>query len=148
MSEAVAQQPLAIIADDEELGRVLLAEASAEVGLRSLSFDNGTDALDAALSAPDVGLVLLDVDMPGLDGFSVCQRLREHARFATVPIVMVTGHEDAVAISRAFEAGATDFVSKPVNWALLSRRLEYILRNAAAAEHCYANHHSLRVRNS
>ena len=50
------------------------------------------------------------------------------------PIVMVTGHEDSVAISRAFEAGATDFISKPVNWALLPRRLAYILRNAAAAE--------------
>ena len=48
---------------------------------------------------------------------------------------MVTGHEDSEAIRRAFEAGATDFISKPVNWALLPRRLEYILRNAAAAEH-------------
>ncbi len=47
---------------------------------------------------------------------------------------MVTGHEDALAVERAFEAGATDFISKPVNWALLPRRLEYILRNAAAAE--------------
>jgi diguanylate cyclase (GGDEF)-like protein len=134
MSETVVKQPLAIIADDEQLGRVLLAESCAEVGLQSLSFDNGTDALDAALAA-QVALVLLDVDMPGLDGFAVCQRLREQPQFATVPIVMVTGHEDSVAISRAFEAGATDFVSKPVNWALLPRRLEYILRNAAAAEH-------------
>jgi diguanylate cyclase (GGDEF)-like protein len=48
---------------------------------------------------------------------------------------MVTGHEDSEAIRLAFEAGATDFISKPVNWALLPRRLEYILRNAAAAEH-------------
>lgn len=134
MSESDSKRPLAIIADDEELGRVLLAESVAEVGLQSLSFDNGTDALDAALAA-DVALVLLDVDMPGLDGFAVCQRLREQPQFASVPIVMVTGHEDSVAISRAFEAGATDFVSKPVNWALLPRRLEYILRNAAAAEH-------------
>jgi diguanylate cyclase (GGDEF)-like protein len=72
--------------------------------------------------------------MPGLDGFEVCRRLRAEPRFANVPIVMVTGHEDSLAISRAFEAGATDFVAKPVNWALLPRRLEYILRNAHAAE--------------
>ena len=52
-----------------------------------------------------------------------------------MPIVIVTGHEDSDAIRRAFEAGATDFISKPVNWALLPHRLEYILRNAAAAEH-------------
>ena len=78
--------------------------------------------------------MLLDVDMPGMDGYAVCRRLRAEPRFATVPIVMVTGHEDSAAISRAFEAGATDFISKPVNWALLPRRLAYILRNAAAAE--------------
>jgi diguanylate cyclase len=124
--------PIAIIADDEDLGRLLLVESAAECGLEPLSFDNGTAALDAALSR-DVAIVLLDVDMPGMDGFSVCRRLRAESRLATVPIVMVTGHEDSAAISLAFEAGATDFISKPVNWALLPRRLEYILRNAAAA---------------
>src|SRR5258708_39069672 len=71
--------------------------------------------------------------MPGMDGYSVCRRLRAEPRLATVPIVMVTGHEDAVAINLAFEAGATDFISKPVNWVLLPRRIEYILRNAASA---------------
>jgi diguanylate cyclase (GGDEF)-like protein len=126
-------KPIAIIADDEDLGRLLLTETAEASGLTALSFDNGSAALEAALSQ-DVAIVLLDVDMPGMDGYSVCRRLRAEARFATVPIVMVTGHEDSAAISRAFEAGATDFISKPVNWALLPRRLAYILRNAAAAE--------------
>jgi len=80
-----------------------------------------------------VAIVLLDVDMPGLNGYEVCRLLRAETPFATIPIVMVTGHEDSAAIRLAFEAGATDFVSKPVNWSLLPRRLEYILRNAAAA---------------
>jgi diguanylate cyclase (GGDEF)-like protein len=124
---------LAIIADDEDLGRLLLAETAAASGLEALCFDNGASALEAALSH-EVDIILLDVDMPGMDGYAVCRRLRADARFATVPIVMVTGHEDAAAIGRAFDAGATDFVSKPVNWALLPRRLAYILRNAAAAE--------------
>lgn len=123
---------LAIIADDEETGRVLLEEAAAAAGLRALSFADGRAALDAAL-ANDVAIVLLDVDMPGLNGHEVCRRLRAEPRFALTPIVMVTGHEDTRAITLAFEAGATDFVSKPVNWALLPHRLEYILRNAAAA---------------
>jgi diguanylate cyclase (GGDEF)-like protein len=125
--------PTAIIADDEDLGRLLLAETATASGLTPKSFDNGLAALEAALSQ-DVAIVLLDVDMPGMDGYTVCRRLRAEARFASVPIVMVTGHEDSAAISRAFDAGATDFVSKPVNWALLPRRLAYILRNAAAAE--------------
>jgi diguanylate cyclase (GGDEF)-like protein len=134
VSTRLASKPIAIIADDEELGRLLLAESVAQVGLQAMSFDNGTDALEAALSNP-VSIVLLDVDMPGKDGYEVCRSLRADPRFSSVPIVMVTGHEDATAITLAFEAGATDFISKPVNWALLPRRLEYILRNAAAAEH-------------
>jgi diguanylate cyclase len=134
MSDAAASRPIAIIADDEDLGRVLLSESVMEGGLTPLAFDNGTAALEAAL-ANDVAIVLLDVDMPGMNGYEVCRRLRAEPRFATVPIVMVTGHEDSEAISLAFEAGATDFIPKPVNWSLLPRRLEYILRNAAAAEH-------------
>src|SRR6202789_3887750 len=133
MSAPLPAAPIAIIADDEDLGRLLLAETAEASGLRAMSFDDGAAALNAALSH-EVAIVLLDVDMPGMDGYSVCRRLRAEARFASVPIVMVTGHEDAAAISRAFEAGATDFISKPVNWSLLPRRLAYILRNAAAAE--------------
>jgi diguanylate cyclase len=134
LSRQTQAGPIAIIADDEDLGRLLLAEAAAECGLEPLVYDNGTGALEAALSR-DVAIVLLDVDMPGMDGYGVCRRLRAESRLATVPIVMVTGHEDSAAISRAFEAGATDFISKPVNWALLPHRLKYILRNASAAEH-------------
>jgi diguanylate cyclase (GGDEF)-like protein len=124
---------IAIVADDEESGRLLLAAIVAEAGLDPLAFENGEEALQAALAC-DAAIVLLDVDMPGKNGYEICRRLRRERRYATVPIVMVTGHEDASAIGLAFEAGATDFVSKPVNWALLPRRLAYILRNAAAAE--------------
>jgi diguanylate cyclase len=131
MNEPV--QPIAIIADDEDLGRLLLAETAEASGLKPLCFDNGSAALEAALGR-EAAIVLLDVDMPGMDGYEVCRRLRAEPRFASIPIVMVTGHEDSAAIGRAFDAGATDFISKPVNWALLPRRLAYILRNAAAAE--------------
>ncbi len=133
MSAEAASRRIAIIADDEDVGRELLAESAAQIGLEPLAYADGAVALDAALSR-EVAIVLLDVDMPGMDGYRVCRSLRADPRFATVPIVMVTGHEDSTAIGLAFDAGATDFVSKPVNWALLPRRLEYILRNASQAE--------------
>jgi diguanylate cyclase len=132
-TRSTAMRPIAIIADDEETGRMLLADSVEQVGLAPLTYDNGKDALHAALQY-GAAMVLLDVEMPGLDGYEVCRRLRGDPRFTTTPIVMVTGHEDPTAISLAFDAGATDFVAKPVNWALLPRRLEYILRNAATAE--------------
>jgi diguanylate cyclase (GGDEF)-like protein len=130
----IRNKNLAIIADDEDLGRVLLGVATAKVGLDNLSFGNGVDALDAALKN-DAAIVLLDVDMPRMNGNEVCRRLRADPRFSSVPIVIVTGHQDSAAVRSAFDAGATDFISKPVNWDLLPHRLEYILRNAAAAEH-------------
>jgi diguanylate cyclase (GGDEF)-like protein len=133
MNPTTPTPPIAIVADDEDLGRLLLSEALAQFGLEVSAHGDGAAALEAALTA-NLAIVLLDVDMPGLDGYAVCRRLRAEPRFANVPIVMVTGHEDATAIDLAFAAGATDFISKPVNWALLPRRLGYILRNAAAAE--------------
>jgi diguanylate cyclase (GGDEF)-like protein len=132
MSTVKSPTALAIIADDEDLGRLLLAQAVDELGLRSVEFDSGAPALEAALHSNPM-IVLLDVDMPGMNGYEVCRRLRSAPHLANLPIVMVTGHDDSTAISMAFAAGATDFVSKPVNWDLLPRRLEYILRNAEAA---------------
>jgi len=132
MTTLVQKLSTAIVADDDELGRVLLAESAAAAGLISQSFGDGAQALEAALHS-SVAIALLDVSMPGMDGFEVCRRLRADARFDGVPIVIVTGHDDSEAVRMAFEAGATDFVSKPVNWALLPRRIEYILRNADAA---------------
>lgn len=132
MTGLVKATPTAIVADDDELGRLLLTEAATAAGLVSQAFDNGRDALQAALESP-AAMVLLDVSMPGMDGLSVCRRLRADPRFEGVPIVIVTGHDDSEDVSKAFDAGATDFVSKPVNWALLPRRLEYILRNAEAS---------------
>jgi len=132
MSSAASPRSVAIIADDENLGRLLLSEAASECQLLPRVYADGHEALQAALSM-DVSIVLLDVDMPGMDGYCVCRRLRADPRFEHTPIVMVTGHEDAAAIALAFEVGATDFISKPINWALLPKRLDYILRNAAGA---------------
>jgi diguanylate cyclase (GGDEF)-like protein len=127
MSPSVPK-PLALVADDEDTGRLLLAEAAAAAGFDPLVFDNGADALRAAL-AHDIAIALLDVEMPGMNGFDVCQSIRS-AKPMSLPIVIVTGRDDKTAINRAFDAGATDFIAKPVNWSLLPHRLAYVLRNA------------------
>ena len=85
-------------------------------------------------SAHQPDLLVADVVMPRMDGFELCRALRQRAASAHLPILMATGLDDTPSIAKAYECGATDFISKPVNWALLPRRLEYILRNAAAAE--------------
>ena len=131
MSAPASNPSVAIIAEDEDLGRLLLAESAASAHLTPLTFADGEAALRAALTQ-DVAIILLDVDMPVMDGYAVCRRIRQEERLAGVPVVMVTGHNDTDAINQAFEAGATDYISKPVSWALLPHRLAYILRNAAS----------------
>ena len=84
------------------------------------------EAIEAA--APDI--VLLDLEMPNLDGFEVLRQVRANPRHQFLPIVVVTGREDVEAVDRAFEAGATSFVVKPLNWRLLSHQLRYVHRAA------------------
>ncbi len=79
---------------------------------------------------PDI--ILLDVVMPKMDGFETCKRLRQSPRGANVPIVMITGLDDLESINQAYDAGATDFITKPINWTLLNYRVRYILRSSQA----------------
>jgi signal transduction histidine kinase len=75
-------------------------------------------------------MVLLDVVMPGLDGFEVCERLRKISRSPTTPILMMTSLNDTASIERAYQCGATDFAIKPISPAILGHRLRYMLRTA------------------
>jgi diguanylate cyclase (GGDEF)-like protein len=123
--------PAALIADDDEISRLFLVESLEKAGFRTVAVTDGAAALDAAL-ADDFSLALLDVEMPKLDGYAVCAALRATPRLRHLPVVMITGHDDAESIARAYDVGATDFISKPVNWTLLPHRLRYVMRNADA----------------
>lgn len=91
------------------------------------SVENGRDAWDR-LSSESFDVVLLDIEMPELDGFGLLERLRADSRFVHLPVVMLTGREDIVSIDRAFQLGATSFITKPINWRQLSYSLRYVLR--------------------
>jgi DNA-binding response OmpR family regulator len=90
---------------------------------------DGAEALSAiAAKAPDI--VLLDLEMPSVDGFQVLKTLRASPEHRDLPVIVVTGREDVDAVDRAFAAGATSFVVKPLNWRLLSHQLRYVHRTA------------------
>src|SRR4029453_10614222 len=73
-------------------------------------------------------VVLVDIEMPELDGFEIVQRLRAHENLRHLPIVMLTGREDIASIDRAYNLGPTSFVTKPLNWRELSYQLRYVIR--------------------
>ncbi len=121
-------RPTILIADDDELMRTLLSSALIDGGFTTVEAVNGTEAL-AQFERVRPQLLLLDVDMPELSGFDVCAEVRRSPTGANVPIVMVTGNDDTQSVERAYQAGATDFINKPLNFALLCHRVRYILRN-------------------
>jgi diguanylate cyclase (GGDEF)-like protein len=124
-------KPLVLVADDDEISRLFLVETLELAGFLTIAVADGAAALDAAVNH-SLSLALLDVDMPYMDGYELCRAVRTASELKYLPVVMITGHDDAHSIARAYESGATDFIAKPVNWTLLPHRLRYILRNAEA----------------
>lgn len=126
-SEANADRPLVLIVDDEDLTRLFARQTLEAAGFRVEEAIDGEAGLAAIQQlAPD--LVMLDVLMPVRDGFEVCAALRSLPERSETPVLMMTGLEDADAVDRAFSVGATDFITKPIRWHLLSHRVRYILR--------------------
>ncbi len=131
MSDAASRKrPLVLVVDDDATMRVLVAETLEPDGIEVAEAQDGPAAL-AALHARTPDLVLLDVQMPGVDGFHVCEEIRALPAGADLPIVMMTGLEDVDSIRRAYEVGATDFVTKPLQWLILAHRVRYLLRASA-----------------
>jgi len=116
-----------LIVDDDPTTRVLLQDILGREGHDVAVTTSGEQAL-AQFAACPPHLVLLDVMMPGIDGFETCERMRRLDPLEDVPIVMLTGADDFAAIDRAFQVRATDFLTKPFKWKLLLQRVRYALR--------------------
>jgi predicted signal transduction protein with EAL and GGDEF domain/FixJ family two-component response regulator len=118
-----------LVADDDAILREIAGAMLRAAGFTVQTAASGDAAVAAcALCLPDIAL--LDVEMPDGDGYQACSAIRALPGGADLPIVMVTGCDDTPSIDRAYEVGATDFVVKPVNWALLAHRIRYVLRGA------------------
>ncbi|RIL03947.1 MAG: hypothetical protein DCC71_14615 [Proteobacteria bacterium] len=130
VSAAGGKQPLVLVVDDDPTMRVLVAETLEPDGIEVAETPDGDAAL-ALLHGRTPDLVLLDVEMPGLDGFGVCERIRRVPGGADLPVVMMTARDDVESIRRAYEAGATDFLTKPIPWLILAHRVRYLLRASA-----------------
>src|SRR6185295_14785327 len=140
--EPGAVGPVALIVDDDLAMRLLIRQTLERVGFACHEADNGIAALERFDQiAPDI--VLLDVVMPGMDGYALCLELRRRPTGAFVPILMLTGLDDPDSINRAYEVGATDFISKPINWGILGHRIRYILRANQAFSDLEKNRESL-----
>ncbi|MBP1729047.1 MAG: multi-sensor signal transduction histidine kinase, partial [Deltaproteobacteria bacterium] len=117
----------ALIVDDIPSIRLLAREALEQEGFSVEEAEDGYQAIAAIAQAmPD--LILLDVIMPGIDGFEVCRHIHSLDGAQACTVIMMTGLDDYESIQKAYDAGATDFIVKPINWQVLGYRAKYIAR--------------------
>lgn len=128
-----------LIIDDDPLIRLLVATALQSAGLQTTEASSGEAGLKL-FAEFGAAAVLLDVTMPnGMDGFAACIKFRNLPGGQHIPVLMMTGLEDLESINHAYEAGATDFITKPINIPLLGHRIRYMLK---------ASHTTQRLRES
>ncbi len=117
-----------IVIDDDPLVRLLASKALQAVGLDTTEASSGEDGLQIFMEH-GADAFLLDVMMPGgIDGFTTCTMLRNLPEGQHIPVLMMTGLDDLESINHSFEVGATDFITKPINIALLGHRVRYMLK--------------------
>jgi diguanylate cyclase (GGDEF)-like protein len=116
-----------LIVDDDAGSRLLMRRALERSGFVVSEAADGTAAV-AAVEAGECNAVLMDVEMPTMNGYAACRAIRDRPGGAHLPIMMVTGRDDVGSINQAFQAGATDFLAKPINWNLLGHRVQYLVR--------------------
>ncbi len=121
-----------LVVDDEPMARTLLRLMLVRAGFDVSEAEDGYDALERIKEEiPD--LVILDVMMPGLDGFSVCRAVRESARTAHLPVIMLSAKTDLDSVNRGLRAGANKYLTKPISPDELARQVRSVLGEAASS---------------
>lgn len=123
----MSEQPQLLVVDDQAPNRRLLADLLQVHGYEVATADSGEQAL-AALASGNIDLVLLDVLMPAMNGYEVCRAVRANPATAMLPVIMVTALDPAEERVKGLEAGADDFLVKPINTAELLARVRSLLR--------------------
>jgi PAS domain S-box-containing protein len=113
---------LILVVDDDDLIRFQLRELMEEVGYQVVEASHGQQAL-AIYTRQNPDMILLDAMMPVMDGFNCCQQLQTLPGGASTPVLMITALYDQASVERAFAVGATDYITKPIQWSVLSQRV-------------------------
>jgi putative two-component system response regulator len=121
MTQSLARSTLLAVDDSEELLDLMARALGGEFDFQRAT--NGREGLELATRSPHPELILLDVKMPGMDGFEVCRALKANARTAHIPVLFLTGEDAAKSEAHGFELGAVDYVTKPINAAVLRARV-------------------------
>lgn len=132
-NEIIARQNRILVIDDDPVIRLLVDGTLREADFEVVTVDSGKKAISVFEENP-FDLIVLDVMMPGIDGYTTCQLFRALNDGKHIPILMMTGSEDIESIQRAFHAGATDFIMKPINSIVFEQRVRFLLKSNEVLE--------------
>ncbi len=121
-----------LVAEDDEISATILLHRLQKEGLDVVRFNNGREAYEGALEETPA-LVILDIKMPGMDGFEVLERLRRTPSYSSVPIILLTSMGSEADVVRGFQLGADDYILKPFSPIELSARVWRLLRRGRSA---------------
>jgi diguanylate cyclase (GGDEF)-like protein len=119
--------PLILVADDDKVMRVCLRQIMEQEGYEVVEANDGESCL-ATYSRRKPDVVLLDAVMPIMDGFTCCHQIQKIQGSKGTPVLMITGLEDEESVDQAFAAGAVDYVTKPIHWAVLRQRVKRLIQ--------------------
>ncbi|MDH3592716.1 MAG: response regulator, partial [Planctomycetota bacterium] len=119
-------RPIVLVVDDDEPGRELVRR-KLEKAYRVITAANGAEALECVAS-DEVDLVVLDVMMPGMDGYTACRRIKESSGDGFLPVILLTALQGQDDINRGLAAGADEFLTKPIDTRELRLRASALLR--------------------
>lgn len=122
----VLVRPTVMIVDDADENLMIMESILAKEYSLKL-FENANEAIDYAMANPP-DLILLDVMMPEIDGFEACRRLKANAKLADVPMIFITSKDEDEFEELGFTVGASDYIQKPVNAAILKARVKTHLK--------------------
>ncbi|HEX5802519.1 MAG TPA: EAL domain-containing protein [Azospira sp.] len=123
-----------LVVDDDRSTRSALRHALRLSGFRVEEAGDGAEALDWLENA-FADVILMDAMMPVMDGFAACEALKLHPRLKDIPVLMITALEDRQSIERAFDAGASDFIPKPIHLSVVNQRVRRVIDATRAERH-------------
>ena len=133
MPSLVRDKPIVLHVDDDVASLMMAEGALEDAGFEVVQAANGQEAIDS-FKEHDPDIIIMDAVMPVMDGFDAISGIRQLSGGEHVPILMITGLDDLGSITRAYDEGATDFLTKPVNFFILPHRVQYMLRSKLTAD--------------
>ncbi|MBC8038255.1 MAG: hybrid sensor histidine kinase/response regulator [Rhizobiales bacterium] len=131
LAQAPATAPArkrALVVDDDPILREVMCEQLEAVGFDVVQAENGETGRDLT-GREDFNLAIVDISMPKLNGFDLLRHIRQHPRSVDLPVIVATGFNDRGSVEKAYELGASSFVTKPVNWPQFAHHALFVMRN-------------------